>query len=120
MNLSPDILRATYAYLRALPPFSRWRLPKAEEMKSSVRGSRDEVTIGRHQAPIKGSSDCHEIRVSRRKISHTANLIQTMAHEIVHVAVDIHHPEDRSSNGANFKRRAAQVCKIHGFDELYF
>ena|SRR3990167_3156621 len=115
MNLSPDILRATYAYLRELPPFNRWKLPEASEVKfklSAAGTSQSEIAY-HHKA-----NGRHEIGIAPRRISHLAPLLETMGHEMCHIrATD---KGERSHHGRLFKKAAAQVCKIHGFDPKSF
>lgn len=113
LPLTPTVLEAAYEFLRALPPFKRWRLPHADEIEFQVTRHAD------RQGHCKTIGDRHTIAVSERKIGHTASLIELMAHEMVHV--HCHRLGDRrAEHSALFRRHAATVCRIHGFDPKTF
>ena len=106
MKLTPTILRAAYAYLRETEPFNRWKLPPPEHVRFKVSNMRDmygSMEIG-SAPPL--------ITISSALTSHTYSLMTTMAHEMVHF-LDMTH-------GENFQRKAAKVCKDHGFDPHRF
>lgn len=111
-----DTLRSTYAFLVETPPFCHWNLPDAEDVEFKV--ARTKTHFGWHR--FDGTK--HTIAVSRsnRSVRDTATLIATMAHEMIHVH---EHHSSRCANGvhsAAFKKWAAQVCRIHGFDPKEF
>jgi hypothetical protein len=112
LPLTPDLLRASYNFLRATPPFKSWGLPPGEGVKFRVTRSRK--TQGDHLL-LNGA---HTIRVSCVKVGYTASLLALMAHEMVHVVCD--REGVRSEHGASFKKRAATVCRYHGFDPAEF
>ena len=112
LPITPKLLRATYDFLRATPPFNRWGLPQGEDVIFQVTRSRK--TQGDHLF-ING---VHTIRVSCVKVGYTAGLIALMAHEMVHSACDL--KGVRSEHGEAFKERAAAVCRYHGFDPAEF
>lgn len=103
MRLTPDTLRATYDYLRAMPPFRRWRLPPGRAVTFKV-------------ARMDDFAECEEcngqftLRVSERTNGHLITLLQTMAHEMGHMHAGMNH-------GKAFHRAMRQVAKHHGFDE---
>lgn len=113
MHLTPAILEAAYEFLRATPPFSRWKLPHADEIEFRVTRHRD------CQGKCVTEDDRHAILVSEVKIGRTFGLLELMAHEMVHVHC---HRQGhlKPEHGAVFRRHAARVCKEHGFDELLF
>lgn len=111
MRLTPAILRSTYAFVRSTLPFSRWHLPEADEVEFHVLRKTDVM------------GDCFVnpdiIRLSERRMSFTAKIVETMAHEMVHLYIDRHRLAPAASNhGAEFRRRWRQVCKHHGFDPV--
>lgn len=113
MHLTPDILAATYDWLRALPPFRRWGLPPADEVEFHVIRS------------SKVFADCRvmtdrkvRIRVSGNNLAHTATLARVMAHEMCHVRAD--YQGERTQHGRLWRRAADQVCRQHGFDPKEF
>jgi hypothetical protein len=117
LPLTPQMLAAAYEYLRATPPFRRWKLPAAEQVKFCVIRARDRYGDHRHYR----ESDEHEIRLSLARIGHTQSLIETMAHEMVHAYE--HHKNPKRPHGEHsneWRRLAALVCKYHGFDPKSF
>lgn len=112
LHLTPDILRAAYDFLRATPPFKRWKLPEGETIKFRVSRHRDTYAVCISQA------DDHEIVMSSLKTGHTSSLICTMAHEMVHL--HLHRRGESPHHGVAFKKCAALVCRYHGFDPKAF
>jgi hypothetical protein len=114
--LTPKMVAAAYSYLRTTPPFNRWRLPPAEEVRFKV--------LDRIRDPgyvrIWGDHVCHEgkhiIRVSRSLIPWTSSLMELLAHEMIHVHQAESGAKGRPGHGPGFQRLAARVCSIHGFD----
>jgi hypothetical protein len=58
------------------------------------------------------------IDVSAKNVGHTDNLLQTMAHEMVHIHLDRNGV--RSDHGADFRAGAVAVCRHHGWDVKLF
>jgi len=112
MKITPVLLEAAYEFLRRTPPFNKWGLVPGEIVVFKV--TRNAHVQGDHVL-VKG---VHTIRVSSRKTGSTHNLIELMAHEMVHAKCD--REGVRAEHGAEFKRRARVVCKAHGFDEKNF
>ena len=112
LPLTPELLQATYDFLRATPPFKWWRLPPGEEVTFKVM--RKVWTRGDHW--LKNGK--HTIRVSEVNTGRTYALLMVMAHEMVHVVCDNNCV--RSTHGAAFKKKAAKVCQYHGFDLKMF
>lgn len=118
MKITPEILRAAYAYLAETPPFCEWNLPDADDVTFKVTGAQCPYGI----CKTFGKSwnvDNHryEIHVSGRSHTQTDSLFVTMAHEMVHV----HQRQNRinrtkRTHGPDFKALAAEVCAEHGFD----
>lgn len=115
LPLNPETLKAAYIFLNETPPFNKWNLPDADEIRFKV--VRSEANQGWHTFDGKR----HLIAVSSNAIGHTFSLIALMAHEIVHVhennsgicRADVEH-------SAAFWKWAEQVCRIHGFDPKTF
>ena len=114
LPLSPDILRAAYDYLSTTSPFTRWNLPDSDDVKFIVM--RDRNLCGWHEIDRKK----HTIAISSHFVGRSLSLIETMAHEMIHV----HQVNSGMSTGGEhnraFKKLAARVCKIHGFDVKVF
>ena len=117
LPLTPEILEAAYEFLRATPPFKGWKLPIGEEVEFAVIALRDRE--GDHTTYI-GTTD-HVIRVSSKRIGHTHSLIVVMAHEMIHARQAITKKFTSGvEHNADFRRLAATVCKLHGFDPKTF
>ena len=113
LPLSPDMLRAAYAYLAETAPFNKWNMPPAEDVKFKVlRGIREYGDCDKATGMVRISSACH---------STTDAVMRTMAHEMVHVFMYHHKIAKRESeHGRVFWKYADQVCAIHGFDRKAF
>ena len=112
LQLTPEALAAAYDYLRTTLPFRRWSLPPASEVEFCV--TQHKGRFGDHTF----FNGRHTIRVSTRKVGRTASLMETVAHEAVHVYCA--QRGIRSGHGAEFWKGAALVCRHHGFDEKTF
>lgn len=113
MHLTPDILEATYDWLRALPPFRRWKLPPGEEVEFHVIDTDKQMG----DALTRGSY-CR-IRASSSKIGHLDTLVKLVAHEMCHLRAD-RQGEEEEEHGPLWRRAADQVCRLHGFDPKEF
>ncbi len=111
--MTARVMRASYEYLRETPPFRRWHLPPGEKLRFSVFTSDEDM--GRCYPDPLG------IGVSRTYIGRTESLMVVMAHEMVHV-YQMQKPEGfvLVEHDAEFRRLAARVCAVHGFDPLLF
>lgn len=112
LHLTPEILRAVYDYLRATPPFNRWKLPAADNVEMHIVRTRNY----QGQCIIDGTR--HIIQISTGKICRTQALIEVMAHEMVHLhcgrsGIKPHH-------GLEWRRFARSVCEYYGFDPKLF
>ena len=115
LPLSPAILEAAYNYLLATPPFKSWKLPAADEIRFRVAS--DKGCRGWH---THGSGE-HDIAISCAVIGRTAPLMETMAHEMIHV-YQAHKgtATKKAEHNAEFHRLAKAVCRRHGFDQKLF
>lgn len=112
IRLSPAVLIGAYEFLRATPPFHRWKLPDSDDVEFRVVR---EPLYGFHQ-----EGDHHIIGISEKKVGHTDTLIATMAHELIHLHQAMKGTTDKGEHGPEFRKLAAQVCKLHGFDPKSF
>lgn len=114
MNVTPDILRAGYAYLAETPPFTDWHLPDAEDVRFEVIGAGRAYGWCHYPEPGKQ----YLIQISGKYHTHTATLLKTLAHEMIHV----HMFETKMGHGHGkvFKALSAEVCAAHGFDPGQF
>lgn len=108
MHLTPGILEAAYEYLRATPPFNRWKLPDPDTLVFRVMKTR-------HPAECALWDDGRwSIDVSTEGQSHTATLLEAVAHEMCHLHQGLRKMPLR--HNAEFRRMVKQVCREHGFD----
>ena len=112
LRLTPEVLAGSYRFLLMTQPFDKWGLPDTGDVKFKVIRNR------RHCGDHGFINGHHEIRVSASLIGHTTNLIQTMAHEMVHIRCM--EMGDKSDHGEMFQRYARIVCRYHGFDPKLF
>lgn len=113
LHLTPEILEAAYNYLRSTPPYRRWKLPHADEVRFQVTWKTDQR--GNCQQHGNGK---HTVRISQVFIGRTVSLMEAMAHEMVHVHLD--RKKVRAHHGNEFQTCAEQVCRYHGFDFRQF
>jgi len=118
LHLTPEALELAYEYLRATLPFRRMKLPHADEILFRVMGARDRY--GHFKGRIKDNLDLNEIGVSQAKVRSTDVLMQTMAHEMIHLNQHEKGSCTRGVHNAQFQKIAARVCRIHGFDPETF
>ena len=113
LPLTPEVLAAAYDYLAACEPFNRWNLPDSDDITFRVVKSRKMFA----QYVWDGT---HTIEVSSGTVGHTMTLLESMGHEMVHVHLRQTGMESKSSNpnvhNLPFRKLAAQVCRVHGFD----
>src|SRR5438067_11747929 len=114
LRLTPESLEGAYEFLRATLPFRRMNLPHADEILFRVMGTRD--CFGHFRGRSKRAPDFNEIGVSQRMVRSTDVLIATMAHEMIHLFQHESGSDSRTDHNAQFRRIAARVCRIHGFD----
>ena len=110
--LNPNHSAASYDFLRALPPFHRWKLPPGDEVEFHIT-ARPEI-CGEYTRWLHDQT--HIIVLSSKNIGHTDTLIRIMAHEIIHLKQGKDGGETSGQHNAEFKRLSAIVCRYHGFD----
>jgi len=114
LRLTPAMLAAAYDLFRITPPFNRWRLPPSDEVEFGIGRART------HLAEYEpGETSEHRIIIHETGVGYIYTVMELMAHEMVHLSL-ADTPHNRVEHGAEFRRRAAQVCKYHGFDPKRF
>jgi len=114
LHLTPDMLEATYELLRTTPPFRGWKLPPGDEVEFRV--SAHAAYYGEYQ----WRGTCHRITISARYASQLSSMMRTMAHEMIHLHQRIACTENKNQHNARFRRIAAMVSRLHGFDPASF
>ena len=114
MHLTPAMIEGAYRYLLTTPPFHRWKMPEADELSFRVSADRNYGWYDFHNG-------CHRISVSIKRVGQTASLLETVAHDMIHVYQAHHNLDSYSSqHNADFHRRARSICRHHGFDPKRF
>lgn len=113
LHPTPEMLERAYDYLRASPPFRKWKLPDPDDVEFRVNASRQYAGHERKYPTH------YEIAVSVECLSTTDALMRILAHEMVHVRCDMLGAKGYG-HGAQFRKLAKQVCQHHGFDEKLF
>lgn len=114
LRLTPTILEASYQFLRSTPPFNRWHLPDGEEVEFHV--GRGKTHHGEYEP---GETAEHRIIVHETNVGFTSTLLESMAHEMIHVKL-AGTTHAKAEHGAEFRKLARLVCKYHGFDPKRF
>lgn len=113
LRLHPDLLAAVFDMLRTTEPFRAWKLPESDDVAFHV--VRDPKMYADFGVDDDGGP---LIRVSAAKNGHTLTLLQSMAHEMIHLRQYL--TGDKETHGPRFQKAAAKVCAIHGFDPKTF
>lgn len=117
LRLTPELIAAAYEYLRASQPFCRWALPPATDLKLKVtRSTKRRATF----LYVPGTTDGCEIHVSERHAGQTITLLALVAHEMIHLKQRRSGARGDVEHNAEFRRLFNRVCRIHGFDPLWF
>lgn len=117
LPLTPARLAATYDFLRAFPPFRRWRLPTSDALTFTLLRTRREYG---HYTRERRTTD-HELAISCGKVGHASTLLVSMAHEMVHLKQAVAKTETQNTeHNAEFYELARLVCRRFGFDPKAF
>ncbi len=118
LPLTPETLAAAYDFLRTTPPFNGWGLPESDEIKFRV--SRNNRDYGSYRWDGKQ----HVVTLSSNLIGYSGTLFRYLSHEMVHLHLEDIDMESRTggqdTHNVWFRKFAAQVCKVHGFDPKAF
>lgn len=116
MSLRVDAARiaAVYEMWRAFPPFSRWNLPPSSEVAFHV------LRTNQLDGDWWYDGERHHIRVSAVRHAHMVSLLDTVAHEMVHLHQHQSGTATNAVHNADFRRIAGRICKLYGFDEGKF
>jgi hypothetical protein len=115
--VTPKRVRAVYALLQHVPPFERWSLPPVGNIKFEILHGPD---TGEYSVDW---NDRATIAVNADTNLSLAQMVETVAHEMVHLRQDQlgRLPEVRTEkHNAEFRRLARLVCRDLGFDVQRF
>lgn len=111
-GLTPDMIEAGYEFLRSTLPFRRWDLPHPDRIRFRVMVTTDRY--GHWKGDVEGDT-VGELAISQNMPdARTCLLIQTIAHEMVHMRQEALRMRDL--HGRGFKSLAKTVCLRHGWD----
>lgn len=113
--LHPQHIEAIYECLRALPPFSRWKLPHGEDVVFRTAYRQD--ARGEYRRLPSGD---HEIMVSTACCGHWDTIVMTVAHEMIHLHQERQGLASPSNHNEAFVRTARRVARMYGWDPLAF
>lgn len=119
LKLNEDMLIAAYEYFAASMPFSEWNLPPAEDVIFKV--ARTKRLYGWHQVEVTGRGKSRKLQhyiTIAGKCGHTITLMQTMAHEMIHLCDDQNCLSRNAEHGPAFVKLAQEVSLHHGFDPM--
>jgi len=119
LPISIEMIAAAYEYFRTTPPYSRWNLPDSEDVIFKV--VKDPHLEAWHNAKGRGKSRKQIVAVSEASVGHTISLMGAVAYEMLHLHQDItKQSTPGTEHNAAFKKDAAKICRVHGFDEKRF
>lgn len=113
MHVTPALMEQAYELLRRTPPFSRWRLPEADDVEFGVLSTKAWYGDYELKHDDGGPVDC--IRLSSSKNKTLDAVLMTIAHEMCHQRLQRTGCRDRDDHGKTFDRLAKQVCRHHGW-----
>lgn len=117
MRHDPKHLGVMYDMLRQLPPFDKWGLPGSEWIVFELPKRKD--VLGEFIESSDGAKP-HRIKVSAVSHDHVFNVLQTLAHEMLHLVQAIQKTNNTAQHNADFRKRARAVCKEYGWDYKFF
>jgi hypothetical protein len=125
MKLTPAILRQCYELLRETPPFDRWHLPAATEIKFKVRDYAGRYGLCETDWKKRRYHETQrsQITISSRTVHTLERLMRVMAHEMIHVRQAVtaksgtDHKRSAPHHGADFMEMQSQIAKHHRWDD---
>jgi len=116
LPITRETIAAAYDFLCTTPPFRGWNLPDSEDV--SFRVIRDPHVRGWYML---GHDGKHTIAISSKCIGRTESLMETLAHEVVHLHQgEVNMETPGAEHNRAFYKLAERVCRVHGFDERLF
>jgi hypothetical protein len=116
LDVTPERVAAVYDCLRTFEPWCSLGLPPAEEIEIHVRSRRD--CYGEYQ--FTGKTHPHKILVSSRLIGSFVSLADTVGHEMLHLAQELHGTSNSAQHNEEFRRLARIACRKMIWDERAF
>jgi len=114
VNITPNQVAACYEMLRAFPPFSKWKLPEAESVAFHTRQLRN--CHGVYQWDGK----THNITISTALVDSHASLVDTVAHEMIHLYQELRGTVTKTMHNPEFHQLSRRVCNLFMYDKKRF
>ena len=108
MKLTKRHLASMYNMLAIMPPFDRFKLASDARMEFVV--NRASMSAGLYEP------DPHTISISKINNKHYHDVLQTMAHEMVHLALERQGRPDHHNHCSEFNALGAEVCDLWGWN----
>lgn len=100
-------LVAAYEYLARIKPFSSWKLPVSNAVEFEI--NRSQMLQGEY------SPDPHTIKVSSEHCKTHQAVLETVAHEMVHLHLERAGGYGHLDHDKDFQKCAKAVCKAFGW-----
>lgn len=118
LKITPPVVKAAYEFLVHTEPFNKWNLPASEDVRFRVGKPSD---LSQAWCDYDAGTGASEIGVSSKVIEHTLNLIQAVAHEMIHLHQFLTKMDTpKVMHNKAFVKLAERVCKAHGWDSKLF
>ena len=113
-GITPEQVAAVYECLRAFPPFSKWKLPPADEVELHI-GLQEDAFAHYHR-----DDGRHAMTISMLLVKDWQTLVETVAHEMIHLHQARAGTETRAEHNREWHRLADTVCKRFGWQRDKF
>ena len=114
------MLETSYELLRLAPPFSKWKLPHADEIEFRVTMEEEEYGEFCIYTRANTTKEKLVIGISCIHVRCYETLLAVMAHEMCHLREHRLKVRTTTLHGKVFQRLADQVCRHHGFKRNTF
>jgi hypothetical protein len=125
MRLNPEVLEDTYNFLKCMPPFKSKNLYDADDVVFRVTRHRDCHGLfddGKKKAKSKTKEKLGStgkpmpiISISEIHVKTPYQLLETMAHEMVHMTLYVRGHSKWDAHGPSFQAFAKRICAAFGF-----
>lgn len=116
--LTPERLAAVYECLRRFPPFNRYCLPPADQVRFGLVRKHDRAA--EYIAFVRDPGQ-HLIRVNPDWAGHLDTVFSYMAHEMIHLHQRVKGLETSGvEHNADFRKKAARIAARYGWDPKRF
>lgn len=115
LHITPLMMERSYLLLLAAPPFNKLKMPDVDEIEFHAVHMK-----GKDDADYRWNGSRHQIRVNIKRHKTYLHLLESMAHEMIHMYQEEACLNDRRSHGPMFRKLKMAVCRHHLFDPGQF